>query len=100
MLILKKLQLKDNYGLIASYSHLSDYFQEKNRKKSLQYAIEMYKISRKVKSIQDVLEAIDKIVERQPPEKAIKYYKESIYLRDSLQEAETKRQFRFAKIKI
>ena len=95
----KKLQLKDNYGLIANYSHLSDYFQEKNRKKSLQYAIEMYKISRKVKSIQDVLEAIDKIVERQPPEKAIKYYKESIYLRDSLQEAETKRQFRFAKIK-
>ncbi|QXP68391.1 sensor histidine kinase [Polaribacter sp. AHE13PA] len=90
---------KDNYGLIASYSHLSEFFNKKDNTKSLFYASEMYKIAKREKSPQDLLEAIDKIVNFQSPQKSIKYYKESIRLRDSLQEAEIKRQYKFAKIK-
>ena len=92
-------QLKDSHGLIASYNHLSEYYYKKNNDKSLHFAFEIYKVAKKVKSTQDVLEGIDKIVIRTSPRKAIKYYKESILLRDSLQEAETKLQFKFAKIK-
>ena len=90
---------KDNFGLIASYSHLSEFFNEKNRSRSLFYANKMYEISKKEKSPQDQIEALDKIVNLQTPQKAINYYKESIRLRDSLQTAETKRQYKFAKIK-
>ena len=92
-------QQKDSDGLIASYKHLSEYYNKKNRDISLDFALKMYKVSKKVKSTQDVLEAIDKIVKITAPQKAIKYYKESIHLRDSLKEAETKRQYKFAKIK-
>ena len=94
-----KLKNKDNYGLIASYSHLSDYFKEKNKSKSLFYADKMYKTAKKENSSQDVIKAIDKIVKLQTPEKSIKYYQESIRLRDSLQQENTKRQYKFAKIK-
>ncbi|MCH3883262.1 MULTISPECIES: tetratricopeptide repeat-containing sensor histidine kinase [Tenacibaculum] len=94
-----KQRFKDNYGLIASYSHLSEFFNNKNRSKSLFYANEMYKVSKKERSPNDIIESIDKIVALQTPHKAMKFYKESIHLRDSLQVADTKRQYKFAKIK-
>lgn len=89
----------DNYGLIASYSHLSEYFISINKPQSLFYANKMYEVSKKVKATNGILESIDIIVALETPQKSIKYYKESIYLRDSLQEVETKRQHKFAKIK-
>lgn len=96
---LLKLKNKDSYGLIASYSHLSDYFEEKNKRKSLLYANKMYQIAKKENATNSLLEALDKILNLETPQKSIKYYKESIRLRDSLQEANTKRQYKFAKIK-
>lgn len=95
----QKLKNKDTYGLIASNSHLSDYFKEINKKKSLFYAYKMYTIARDEKSIQDQLEAIDKIIDLETSTKSTKYFKESIRLRDSLQKEETKRQYKFSKIK-
>jgi two-component sensor histidine kinase len=101
LLLAKSIRIKekDTYGLIASYSHLSDFFYEKNRSKSLFYADKMYEISKKEKSPQDQIKAIDKIVGLQTPQKSINYYKESIRLRDSLQEVESKYQYKFATIK-
>jgi hypothetical protein len=90
---------KDNYGLIASYSHLSDFYYKKDNSKSLFYANKMYKVAKKQKATNGLLESIDKIVTLQSAQKSIAYYKESIYLRDSLKEVETKKQFKFAKIK-
>ncbi len=94
-----RIKEKDTYGLIASYSHLSDFFYKKNRSKSLFYADKMYEVSKKEKSPQDQIEAIDKIIGLQTAQKAINYYKESIRLRDSLQEVESKHQYKFATIK-
>lgn len=101
LLLAEKIRTKENdyYGLIASYSHLSDYFHNTIRKKSLIYAEKAYRISKKINSIKGKIEALDKIVALQPPKKAIKYYQESIHLRDSLKDSETKRQYKFAKIK-
>ncbi|WP_299671103.1 hypothetical protein [uncultured Polaribacter sp.] len=90
---------KDNYGLIASYSHLSDYYKKINKNQSLFYAEKAYQISKNQKSVTGQLESIDKIVALQKPQKSIKYYQESIRLRDSLQKANTQRQYKFAKIK-
>ena len=101
LLLAKSIRVKekDTYGLIASYSHLSDFFYKKNRSKSLFYADKMYEVSKKEKSPQDQIEAIDKIIGLQTAQKAINYYKESIRLRDSLQEVESKHQYKFAIIK-
>lgn len=94
-----KIKIKDNYGLIASYSHLSDYYYLKNKKQSLFYALKSYEISKRQKSVTGQLEAIGKIVKIATPQESIKYYKENIRLRDSLKETNTKRQYKFAKIK-
>lgn len=101
LLYIKSVRLKENYSydLIASYSHLSEYFKDINKKKSLFYAKNMYKIAKEEQAINGLLEAIDKIVELATPQKTIKYYKKSIRLRDSLQKEETKRQYQFASIK-
>lgn len=90
---------KDNYGLIASYSHLSDYFNEKDKAKSLFYAQKMYSKAKNENAINGLLEAIDRIIELENSKKAIYYLKESIRVRDSMQVINTKRQYRFAKIK-
>jgi signal transduction histidine kinase len=90
---------KDNYGLIASYSHLSDYFYRNDETNSLFYAYKMFETSKEAKSPQDQIEAIDQIALLETPQKAIKYYKVSIHLRDSLKEADIKRVYKFAKIK-
>lgn len=94
-----RIQEKDTYALIASYSHLSEFFYKKDKIKSLLYANKMYEISKQEKSPQDQIEAIEKIIALKTPQKSIKYYKEVIRLRDSLQKAETKRQYKFADIK-
>lgn len=90
---------EDYYGLLASYSHLADYHTKTNKQLALASAKKMYVVSKKVKSPEDRIEAIAKIVALQPASKSYDYFQESIYLRDSLNESENKRQFRFAKIK-
>ncbi|TXD53110.1 MULTISPECIES: sensor histidine kinase [unclassified Polaribacter] len=101
LLMAKSIRIaqKDNYGLLASYSHLSDFFNRKDKMKSLVYAEKMYETSKKLSRPKDQIEAITKILALQTPQKSIKYYKESIRLRDSLQKTEIKRQYKFAKIK-
>ncbi|WP_138537538.1 tetratricopeptide repeat-containing sensor histidine kinase [Polaribacter aestuariivivens] len=89
----------DIHGLIASYSHLADYFFEKDKIKATFYLGKMLKVSKKEKSTQDQIEALDKLANIQTPQKSIKYYQESIHLRDSLQKENTQRQYKFAKIK-
>ncbi|WP_157812243.1 tetratricopeptide repeat-containing sensor histidine kinase [Polaribacter sp. ALD11] len=89
----------DKKGLIASYSHLSDYYRKANQKKSLIYAKKKYRISKELKNVTGQLEAINQIVTLLTPQNSIKYYKKSIHLKDSLKEANTKIQHKFAKIK-
>jgi hypothetical protein len=89
----------DTYGLIASYSHLSDYYFKNDKKSSLFYANKMYQTAKEARSPQDQIESIDKIVALQTFQNAVTYYKESIYLRDSLKVADAKSQYKFAKIK-
>ena len=101
LLLAESIRLKENdfYGLISSYFHLSEYFKEKNKEQSLFYAHKMYDAAKKAKTVIGVLEAIDVLLALQTPITAIKFYKETIFLRDSLQIVETKRQHKFAKIK-
>lgn len=54
-------EISDLLGQNASYSHLADYFKDKDPKKALLYAKMMYDVAKEAKSTDDELEALQKI---------------------------------------
>lgn len=94
-----RIKINDSKGLVASFSHLSDYFNHLDPKKSLEYAYKTYKFSKKNKSPYDVIEAIDKIRIKEKPEKALLYANERIRISDSLQITRVKSQDKYALVK-
>lgn len=94
-----RLREKDSNGLIASYAHLSKYFEISNPKESLTYAFKMYKVATNQKSTQDQLEALQKLITLDHSSKIKGYYNSYVRINDSLQKAEQKAKNKFAKIK-
>ena len=70
-----RLQENDLYGLVASYAHLSSYYENLNSKTALSYASKMYDVAMNQKSTQDQLEALQKLIALGNPEKAKEYMK-------------------------
>ncbi len=94
-----RLAENDLLGLIASYAHLSDYYKQESPKTALEYAIKMYKLSIDLKSPQDQLEAMQKLIELETSAKAKEYYSSYIKLTDSINEAEKNTLNKFVKLK-
>ena len=90
---------EDLWGQNASHSHLSDYFEDKSIEKSLFHAHRMYKISKKMKSPDDQLEALQKLVDLENPVHSKKYYKIYVNLEDSLTNVRNKAKNQFALIR-
>ena len=90
---------EDLWGQNASHSHLSDYFEDKSIEKSLFHAHRMYKISKKIKSPDDQLEALQKLVNLENPVHSKKYYKIYVNLEDSLTNVRNKAKNQFALIR-
>lgn len=90
---------KDIYGLIASYSHLADYYKDLNVNKSLGYAYKMKSVAEKEKSVYDIIEALDKIKVLEKPEKAIVLANRRSVLKDSIELAKDNTQDKYALIK-
>lgn len=88
--------IKDNWGLIASYSHLAEYFENKDPKKALNYAKNMLHYASINKSPDDRLSALKKIIISESPEKAKIYFKKHQYLSDSLEISRNKSKSQFA----
>ncbi|MDB0613689.1 hypothetical protein PL371_17810 [Tenacibaculum maritimum] len=84
--------------MIANYSHLSDYYKVKNRKKALRYAFEMYALSKKIKAPKDRVEAIDKILGLAQGDNIKEYALERAYLSDSIQLAKKRSRNKFVKV--
>ncbi len=94
-----RLQENDLWGLIASYAHLSTFFENLSSKTALFYASKMYDVAINQNSTQDQLEALQKLIELENSEKAKKYYGTYIRISDSLNNAEKIAKNKFAKIK-
>ncbi|MBG7630967.1 MAG: hypothetical protein IZT56_11110 [Bacteroidetes bacterium] len=99
----KALQIRlaenDLYGLIASYAHLSTYFEAVNPKLGLSYASKMYDVANSQKSPQDQLEALQKLLVLDNASESKKHYTSYIQISDSLKMAEKEVQNKYAKIK-
>ncbi|WP_147431724.1 hypothetical protein [Tenacibaculum discolor] len=90
---------KDRNGLIASYSHLADYYKDVNVNKSLEYAYKMKSVAENEKSVYDIIDALDKVKEIEKPEKAILIANRRSIIKDSIELAKDKAQEKYALIK-
>lgn len=90
---------KDNWGLNASYAHLSDYFFEKDKTTSLLYADKMYFIAKELNSPDDQLEALQKLILLESPEKSKQYFVDYQQLNYKQQTTRAKAKNQFALIR-
>lgn len=91
---------EDEWGLNSSFASLSDFFlHENNKRKSLFYAHEMYKISKKLNSPDDQIEALQKLIILEEPEFSKSFFKIYQKLSDSIQTSRSKAKNQFALIR-
>lgn len=94
-----KEQIKDDWGMAASYLHLSNYYKESNSKLSNKYAQLGYVKATKVNSIDDRLEALASLIQTSTGNQSKNYSEKYIQLNDSIDKARQKSRNQFAKIK-
>ena len=90
---------KDFWGQNSSQSHLSDYFLDRNKKKSLFHARKMYEIATQLKSPDDQLEALQKLINLEPETQSKFYFNVYQKLNDSLQNSRNRAKNQFALIR-
>jgi len=85
--------------MIASYYHLSDYYQTKDSNLSRQYAIMAYQTASKINSAEDRLESLGLLIKNASPEESKKYSLIHLALNDSINNTKQTAKNQFAKIK-
>lgn len=90
---------QDIWGQNASYAQLADYYAAKNPKLAMTYAQQMYEIALKLKSPDDQLEALQKLIILAPNTNTKSYYNSYRKLSDSLQTARNAAKNQFALIR-
>ncbi|KFC38774.1 tetratricopeptide repeat protein [Elizabethkingia anophelis] len=94
-----RLQEKDLWGQNSSYAHLADYYTQKKPDSALIYATKMYGVAKTLRSPDDQIEALQKLVILENPEKSKQYFLTYQKLNDSLQTARSKAKNQFALIR-
>lgn len=101
--LLKALNIRekenDLWGQNASYAHLADYYTKKQQDSALFYANKMYSVSKKIKSPDDQLEALQKLIKLSPPKETRQYFEIYQKLDDSVQTARNAAKNQFALIR-
>lgn len=98
-LLADKLQNKDLWGANSSYAHLAEINQKTVPEASLSYAREMLQNAIKIKSPEDRLEAMEKIIAVDTPSSSRQNFKIYKALSDSIQRSRNDYRNRFAYIK-
>ena len=94
-----RLEEKDSWGLNVSYAHLSDYYTNIKSDSALFFAKKMYETATEIKSPDDKIEALQKLISLENPENSRQYFKVYQKLNDSLQTARSKAKNQFALIR-
>ncbi|WP_316797377.1 ATP-binding protein [Pedobacter agri] len=101
--MLKALNIRkaenNDWGLNASYSHLADYYTMSKPDSALFFAENMYEVAKKLKSADDQLEALDKLIKLSPAAATKKYFDIYQNLNDSLQTARNAAKNQFAVVR-
>ncbi len=91
--------LKEDYSKIASYIHLSEYYQNTNRLLANDYARKAYTTANKINSPDDRLEALKFLIQNSNPIEAKKLAIIQMNLSDSIKKVRKSARNEFAKIK-
>ena len=94
-----RIEEKDLFGQNASYAHLSDYFYDRDKTKALQYAHKMSEIATETNSVDDQLEAYQKLISLDNPTNSKKYFAAYTRLDDSIQFDRNKAKNQFALVR-
>lgn len=94
-----RIQEKDNYGITASYNHLSAYYQGNNTDSALYYAKKMYALALRTASSDDQLEALSKLIISSPLPESRQLFKVYQHLSDSVQITQNAAKNQFAMIR-
>jgi len=90
---------KDEWGLNSSYGHLADYYFHSRPAASLQYAEQLYSIAGRLRSPDDELEALQKLIPLRSGKNVKPLFKRYQLLQDSLQTARNNAKNQFALIR-
>ncbi|MGN6416369.1 MAG: tetratricopeptide repeat-containing sensor histidine kinase [Pseudobacter sp.] len=94
-----RTSLNDDWGLNASYSHLSDFYTGSNPDSALIYAKKMYAVAQKIKSPSDQVEALEKLIRLSPPASTKQYFFRYQFLNDSIHTARDSARNQFALVR-
>ena len=89
----------DQWGQNSSYSQLSDYYLARVPDSARLYSLKMHQIARSLKSADDQLEALGKLIPLSGPEESKKYFNRYMFLQDSLDDARNSAKNQFALIR-
>ncbi|MDQ1159934.1 tetratricopeptide (TPR) repeat protein [Chryseobacterium sp. SORGH_AS 447] len=94
-----KQKNSDFWGLNSTYAHLSDIYKNIDNEKSLFYAKKMYETATKIKSPDDKLESIERLIILDSPVNSKNYFNQYKKLSDSIQSSRNDYRTRFSFIK-
>jgi signal transduction histidine kinase len=92
-------QAQDEFGMIASYYHLSEYYEMSQPSLSIAFAQKGYKLAAQLKNTDDQLQLLGKLIQNSSGDESKKYALQRLSLSDSLTHARQIAKNQFAKIK-
>ena len=94
-----KKRINDDFGMIASYLHLSEYYKEKNVVLASDYALLAYEKSTKINNTDYILESLALLIQTSTGNESQTYSEKYIRINDSINKVRQKARNQFAKIK-
>ena len=95
-----RIEEDDQFGQMASFNHLSDFYKAYNLEKSKAWAQKMYTQAKKVNSVDTQVQALKKLMAlNEEDTNFVRFTKRYVMLTDSITEAKYKNTNRFAKIR-
>ena len=94
-----KKQIKDDWGMGASYLHLTKYYKQSNPKLANDYAGMAYEKATKVNNVDDRLEALASLIQSSAGNQSKFYSEKYIHINDSITKVRQNARNQFAKIK-
>jgi signal transduction histidine kinase len=94
-----KISLKDDWGMAASYLHLTQYYKQTNPKLANDYARMAYEKATKVNNVDDRLESLASLIQSSAVNQSKFYSEKYIRINDSITKVRQNARNQFAKIK-
>jgi signal transduction histidine kinase len=101
--LLKALEIReeqnDFWGQNASFAHLADYYEKTNADSSLFYARKQYVIAKQIKSADDQIKALERLIKVIPLDSVTFYFNRYRVITDSIQQVRAAAKNQFALIR-